>query len=494
MPGSHKTKKLLKNPNDLKEIAEHLRPRGSYDPLPPPRGYPLPAYIRRKFSFAPQLPNMSKISLMPDFASSSLDLGVEIDDLEAPNISHDTPITLWVRYSPENVQKRNGLDRQPATLKPSLPRLDTNVTSSGNPGRRDSPITVINRKFQDLQQSDLRRRPSIRRSYGQDFLCDQSKSSASTPHSDYSSEYDSHSSDSPSSATITPRTALSFANDKVYCAGSPHNDHSSSYADQLREISEMESRLLKRLAEMTPNLFGSFCIIDLQLPDYPIRVTSHDMLPVDLAADEVLFLDQSDLGFPYQVKTMFNGARNLQVLPIVADLVDVHGSSARPSHLVVGQIDLTDFLSSQPDLDKDVWLAIAYEEMDKAGVRRTYPRPGSLSKNLILAGTEAEQAIELIRSLHRDYFIIGISDVESREFGITMVSPTLYASKEIRGKGFLDLAQLNGRLNIPQRFVTRVKWQTPGLRDKLYCIPMSGPYLVCWLCFLVDSDLPHIWT
>lgn len=217
------------------------------------------------------------------------------------------------------------------------------------------------------------------------------------------------------------------------------------------------------------------------------------MLPVDLAADEVLFLDQSDLATPYQVKTMSNGSRNLQILPIMADLVDLHGSSARPSHLVVGQIDLTELLSSQPDLDEDVWLAIAYEEMDKAGVHRTYPRPGSLSKKLILAGSEAEQAIELIRSLHRDYFIIGMCDSERKKFDITMVSPTLYASKEIRSKDFLDFGRLSSRLKIPQRFVTRVKWQTAGLRDKLYCVPMSGPQLVCWLCFLVDGDLPKIW-
>ncbi|KAL8774062.1 MAG: hypothetical protein Q9209_001170 [Squamulea sp. 1 TL-2023] len=491
MPGSHMSKKLLKNSNHLEEIAEHLRPRGSYDPLPPPGGYPLPAYIRRKFSFAPQLPNVSKISLMPDFASSSLDLGVEIDDSEARNISHDTSTTLWIRYSLENLRGRNDLDQQPATLKPSLPRLDTNLLSSGKAGRRDSSFTVSNRNLQDVQ---LRRPRSIRRPHGQESLRGQSKSSASTPHSEFSSDWDSLASKSSSSTTITPRTALSFADDKVYQAGSPRNDHTSFYADQLSNISDVESRLLRRLAMVTPNLFGSFCVIDLQLPGYPIRVTSHDMLPVDLAAGEVLFLDQSDLGTPYQVKTMSNRTKDLQILPIVADLVDLHGSSARPSHLVVGQIDLTDFLSSQPDLDEDVWLAIAYEEMDKAGVRRTYPRPGSLSRKLILAGTEAEQAIELIRSLHRDYLIIGISDTTSRKFNITMVSPTLYASKEIRGKDFLDFPQLSSRLNIPQRFVTRVKWQTRGLRNKLYCVPMSGPELVCWLCFLVDSDLPDIWV
>ncbi|KAL8863336.1 MAG: hypothetical protein Q9178_000016 [Gyalolechia marmorata] len=497
MPGSRITRKLFKDPNDLKELAEHLRPRGSYDPLPPPGGYPLPAYIKRKFSFAPQLPIASKISLMPDFASSSLDLGVEIDDSEARNISHDTPTSLWVRYSLESLRQRNASDRQQATSKPSLPRLDTDVASDDKTGRHDSGVAVNNPNDDDQHapQTAIRRPHSIRRSRGQDSLRHRRAPAASSTQSEYSTDWDTSASDEQSSTTTTttPRTVLNFTDEKFYPPGSPHTNNGPFSAGHFANADEVTSRVVKQLAERTPNLMGSFCIIDLQLPGYPIRVTSHDMLPKDLADDEVLFLDPSDVGTPYQVKTVCNGARKLQILPIVADLVDVREASARPSHLVVGQVDLTEFLSSQPELDEDVWLAIAYEEMDKAGIRRTYPRSGSLAKDLILAGTKAERAIEMIGSLHRDYFIIGISDAEKRTFGITMVSPTLFASKEVRGKDFLDFPKLSSRLNTPQRFVTRVKWQTAGLRDRLYCIPMSGPHLVCWLCFLVDSELPDLW-
>ncbi|KAI4279471.1 MAG: hypothetical protein L6R38_005038 [Xanthoria sp. 2 TBL-2021] len=480
MPGSRMTKKLLKNPNDLKEVAEHLRPRGSYDPLPPPGGFPLPHYIRRKFSFAPQVPNVSKISLMPDFASSSLDLGIEIDDSEARGISHDTPISLWVRYSLESLRERNARNRQQITSKPSLPRLNTNLPSNDKIGRHESDVAVRTQSYNHhhLQQPALRHSRSIRRSRGQESLRHRRTSAASTTRSESSSEYDTLGFNARSTTTMTPQTALSLADEKIH---------------HLTSTDEVEARLLSWLAEVVPNLFGSFCIIDLQLPGYPIRVTSHDMLPVDLAPDEVLFLDSSHLGHPYQVETVSNGSQKLEIVSIVADLVDIRGSSAQPSHLVVGQVDLTEFMCSQPELDEDVWLALAYEEMDKAGVRRTYPRPGSVPRNLILKGSEAERGIEVIRSLHRDYFIIGMSDGETREFGITMVSPTLYASKEVRGKEFLDFARLKTQLNTPQRFVTRVQWQTAGQRDKLYCVPMSGPHLVCWLCFLVHSHLPDIW-
>ncbi|KAL8994930.1 MAG: hypothetical protein Q9169_005231 [Polycauliona sp. 2 TL-2023] len=482
MPSSRRTGKLLKNPNDLKEIAEHLRPRGSYDPMPPPGGFPLPAYIRRKFCFAPQLPNVSNISLMPDFASSSADLGIEIDDSEARGIMHNTPTSLWVHYSLESLRERNASDRKRAMTKPVLPRLETNISSSKKMSEYDgrTAVGMPSCNHQYLEYPELRHSRSIRRSRGQESLRQQHLSASSNSPIDCSSSGDTVGFNVLSSTTMTPWTGLGFADERLH--------HSTN-------IDAIVPGLVKRFAEVIPNLFGSFCIIDLQLPGYPIRVTSHDMLPVDLAPDKVLFLDSSDMGTPYQVKTVSNGSRKLQILPIVADLVDIHSSTAQPSHLVVGQVDLTEFLSSQPDLDEtDVWLALAYEEMDKAGVRQTYPRPSSFPRHSTTFGTEAEQGIEIIRSLHRDYFIIGMTDTQTREFGITMVSPTLQASKEVRGKGFVDFARLNRQLNNPQHFVTRVKWQTVGQRDKLYCVPMSGPHLVCWLCFLVDRDLPDLWT
>ncbi|KAL8806142.1 MAG: hypothetical protein Q9182_001543 [Xanthomendoza sp. 2 TL-2023] len=487
MPNSRSARTLSKNQDSLKELADHLRPGGSYDPLPPPGGFPLPAYIRRKFSFAPQLPNVSKISLMPDFASSSLDLGIPLDKSEARGISFDTPVSLWVHYSPEVHARKNVIERQQPDLRSSLPRIDTNPAIGNIEYHLSDAVNIASHEDRHSRHSNHRRPQSIRRSCGQESL---RLETASTARSSQKSEC----SLSPyphRSGMATPATIFSSVEEEMYGTASPCDQGESAYATHFSNANAAESRLLRRLAETCPNLLGSFCIIDLQLPGYPIRVTSHDMLPVDLAPDEVLYLDQSDMGAPYKIKTASNGKKELRILPIVADLMDIHASSARPSHLVVGQIDLTDLLQSLPDLDEDVWLTIAYEEMAKAGIRRTYRVRDSPTKDA--HPRETEQAIELIRSLHRDYFIIGMSNADRKEFGITMVSPTLYASKEVRGKYFLDFAKLSSRLKIPQRFVTRVKWQTPGLRNKLYCVPMSGPHLVCWLCFLVDSDFPDIW-
>ncbi|KAI4235030.1 MAG: hypothetical protein L6R40_006576 [Gallowayella cf. fulva] len=494
MPHSRNVRKLFKDSDDLTDLAAHLRPRGSYDPLPPPGGYPLPAYIRRKFSFAPQLPNISKISLMPDFASSSLDLSIEPEKSSALFISHTTPVSLWVQYNPERSSSRRGVERQQKTSRPSLPRINTNLASGTQVQRADGGVAVVlpSNGRRNSQQLNTRHAGSSPKSVGQRSLRMQT---ASTIGSDHYPEWDRLSSYTQVSSPGTPETVISSAGEEVYRVRSARSHSTTGQVSHTTRADEVESRLLKRLAERSPNVLGSFCIIDLQLPGFPIRVTSHDMLPVDLAPDEVLFLDRSDLGPPYQIKTASDGKKELQILPIVADLVDIDGASARPSHLVVGQIDLTDFLQSESDEDEDedVWLTIAYEELEKAGMHYALPR-GYRSKAASSTGAERERSVELIRSLHRDYFIIGMSGMDQRQFGITMVSPTLYASKELRRKDFLDFPKLASRLNIPQRFVTRVKWGTAGLRDKLYCVPMSGPHLVCWLCFLVDSDLPDIWA
>ncbi|KAL8950421.1 MAG: hypothetical protein Q9222_003536 [Ikaeria aurantiellina] len=486
MPSSDESRKLLKNPNHLKEAADHLRPRGSYDPLPPPGGYPLPAYIRRKFSFAPQLASMSKISLMPDFASSSLDLNLQLDDSDAKQISHETPVSLRIRYSLESLPEDVNLEQQlymRARARSMLPRIDTTISNLQSNCYFSSQdlASLPDQGYDDASYIDTRPSRSLRRVHGVKSLRSHTISSSendtnSTCHT--VDEYDE------SSEPLTPGTLLSSIDYDI-----------DDLPTEVSVFDASEFQPTERLAQEAPNLFGSFCVVDLQLDGNPVRVTSQDMLPADLSPDEALFLAKDETDVPYAVKTTFHGERKLETLPVEGDLLDITQNSPRlASHRFVGQIDLTEFFDDnleKDEEDEDVWLVIAYEEMDKARIRRTIRRPtGQRSRS---HEDQAEQVSEAVRSLHRDYFIVGIAGREEQNFSITMVSPTLSASKEIRRPGFLDFSHLKNSFSRPQRFVTRVNWQTPGHRDKLYCIPLSGPELVCWLCFLVDRNLPDLW-
>lgn len=489
MSSSRNSKRHLKNPNDLIKGVQHLRPRGSYDPLPPPGGYPLPASIRKKFSFAPQIPNLSQISLMPDFTSSSLDLGVRLDHSEVKKISRETPTSLYIHYSLLSLPDTLGVQQPLATPRSSLPRINTATRAqirSKRPQNRADAVSVVDFGNIQNQQPQIQISQSLRRVLGRESL---QTLPISTSHGDLYLGSPSVSSVAESSEPSSPRTFLtSWDKDFSDLTTQIGTDCGSQHPG----IDAVECRLVKRLANDTPNLLGTFFIIDLQLPGNPIRVTSQDILPTDLAPDEMLFYDDDVMEIPYKLLTMYEGSQKSQHLPFEGDLVVNDCSKMQPTHRFIGQIDLTNFLEKELEDNEDVWLMIAYEEMDKAGIRRSGGRP--ITDPAVAAPhVEAEQIPQVIKSLHRDYLVIGFSSAPKPHFSITLLSPTLSSRKEINHPGFLDWTTLDEHLSTPQPFITWVNWQTVRLPDKLYCIPMFGPGLVCWLCFLVDNDLPEIW-
>ncbi|KAL8872471.1 MAG: hypothetical protein Q9174_001901 [Haloplaca sp. 1 TL-2023] len=478
MPIPSNPRKLLKNPNALLEATQHLRPRGSYDPLPPPGGYPLPAYIRRKFSFAPQLSEISLLSLMPDFASSSLELGNtaddwdDIDELEIQQTAFGTPFSLQVQYTPKKIIPKM---RQPAPKHTPVeaPPIFYSSSTSRNPIfcaiQSPSPVGT------PLKSYDLRRVRGQKALYG---------TGGSVVSSDVVSE---HSTVSP---YTTPRSSIDFSRaessefSSLEEAISPSGPSEFGQADH-----QMTNGLIKRLSEQSPNLFKSFCIIDLQLEGNPIRCTSQDMAPIDLDCDECLYLDENSIGKPFELHMMTDGQRKIPTVPIQGGLVNIRDGSVCPSHRFLGHVILANE-HIEGDEDFDVWFAIAEEEMEKAGIRRTYQKGKGPMDQACFTDEKVPEAVE---SLHRDYFVIGIADKETKEWAITMASPTLLASK-MQSPSFFDFGRFGARLDIPERFVCHVVWQTKGLRDRVYLVPMIGPKgLVAWLAFLVDQGLPNLW-
>lgn len=491
MSSSWNNRRSLKNSKDLVKGIKHLRPRGSYDPLPPPGGFPLPASIRKKFSFAPQLSNLSQISLMPDFASSSL-VGIELDDSEAKKVTNETPTSLYVHYSLLSLPDTLDIRLPAATLQPPLPKADgfsSSAKSERQRPRKDDDIVSITEIWETKNQQSIRPAQSLRRVRGRESL---QKLTTSSSYGDSYSGSPAFSSVAGSSKPSSPKTAFTSL-DEDFCDLTTQTD--TDCAIQRPGLDEVQSRLVKRLAHDTPNLFQTFFIIDLQLMNV-VRVTSHDILPTGLAPDEVIFYDEDLQEIPYKLLTISDDEQQTQHLVFEGDLVINGGVSTQPSHRFIGQIDLTNFLEKELEDNEDVWLAIAYEEMEKSGVparrgkygRRRWADPAPAAPHV-----EAEQVPDVMKALHRDYFVIGFSSTPNPHFSITLLSPTLSARKEINHPGFLDWKRLEEHLSKPQPFITWVQWQTVQLSDKLYCIPMFGPDLVCWLCFLVDSDLPEIW-
>ncbi|KAI4182709.1 MAG: hypothetical protein LQ346_006513 [Caloplaca aetnensis] len=488
MSSSRNTRRSLKNPKDLVKGIQHLRPRGSYDPLPPPGGFPLPASIRKKFSFAPQLANLSQISLMPDFASSSVALGIELDESEARRVRNETPTSIYIQYSLLGSADTLNVQQGTAVPEPRLHRVDGAENERERLREDDHAVGMMGSGEIETRQS-IRPSRSLRRVRGRDSL---QKMTASSSYDESDSGSPVFSSIGGSTEPSSPRRACTPL-DQDFSDLNTQNGFDCTL--QRPRLDEVQSRLVERLAHDTRNLFQSYFIIDLQLMN-AVRVTSHDIIPTGLAPDEVIFYDEDLQEIPYKLLTVSDGEKQTQHMLFEGDLVINGGASTQPRHRFIGQIDLTNFLAREWEANEDVWLAIAYEEMEKSGV----PRRGKYGRRrwadpapTVPPHVEAELVPEVLKALHRDYFVIGFSSTPAPHFSITLVSPTLAARKEINHPGFLDWNSLEEQLSGPQPFVTRVQWQSVQLPDKLYCIPMFGPDLVCWLCFLVDGDVPEIW-
>lgn len=270
MPGSRDSRRLSKNATDLVKGVQHLRPRGSYDPLPPPGGYPLPASIRKKFSFSPELANLSQISLMLDFASSTQDLGIQLDQSEAKKTSNGTPTSLYVHYSLLSLSET--LDGRQTLV---IPQHSLSGISSASPARHEGSWLGEDEDTDSImssggligQQPRLQPSRSLRRMHARDSLRIRDTSS---PQTDLYSGSSTHLSSTESTEPSSPRTSLTSSGED-FSDPTTHIGDGPNYTPQSRGHDELEHRLVKRLADDCPNLFGTFFIIDLQLPDNPSK-------------------------------------------------------------------------------------------------------------------------------------------------------------------------------------------------------------------------------
>ncbi|KAL9044689.1 MAG: hypothetical protein Q9214_002192 [Letrouitia sp. 1 TL-2023] len=489
-PKIQRPKRLLKNPNHVAEIANHLRPRGSYDPLPPPGGYPLPHCIKRKFSLAPQLPNFSRLSSMSDIRFSTLDLSNEIGASDALHVVRNTPTSLFVHYSLISLPETADSQQYDQLSQPQPSEVSTAGTAESHRCSHQDLSTGMPSPENEIQDhvrgQRLRSLRSLFQLHATDnhlidespemSLVDSYSSSSSSTNSDISR---------PSPQLTLPGSINDTAKDDVGI----FSRNEMFFAEKRIEDEKLYRRLIERLADEVPNLFRCFSITDFQPPRDASWVGSRPLLSgIYFEPQESTLLVNDRVGVVGKLETVFDGERIAYVLPFEGSLLTVGDKVPRSSHQFFGQIDLTNFIGNQFHTGYDVWLEIAYEEMAKANINRT------VREIIHDAGSEIKQSLNVLESLHRDYFVIGLPNSTSANYKITLASPTLTASKEISENGFLDFKKAEIQLCQGKEFITKVRWKAAGLRDKLYCIPMFGTELKCWLCFLVDNELPDIWN
>lgn len=241
-----------------------------------------------------------------------------------------------------------------------------------------------------------------------------------------------------------------------------------------------------------------FYVKNPQFPGSPIAVTSKDLLPTySLCRDEADYLIKESLTEPWQIQVKPYGEQKLYSVVLEGDLYSVSGSSNHPTHRFIASIDLTKFVESVRFLEcdiwnwvpqsPDIWLEITHEEMRKNGMCIADPPvrfdPKRISKKIRL-----DTAMDIIKEVYRDFFVLGLSNPPEGTYKVTHISRSIV--EPYRSGSAPDPTSLAGNLAKGYSFHAELAWDT--LR-RVYCVPLFGPELNCWLCFLVDRSLPVMW-
>lgn len=253
--------------------------------------------------------------------------------------------------------------------------------------------------------------------------------------------------------------------------------------------------ILTQLRNHVPNLLGSFCIVSLQLPGYPVQVASKDLfLRDDLAEGQAYFIPDKVMEQPWVIRQEFLNDGLIDQLTIQGDIFE-RNLGSKASHRFVGQLDLTALVrdltgGSSPLLathDEGPWLSITHEEMDNSRARRSHQAEVHFPHSAV---------VDAIRLLHACYFIVKRSD---NGYDITHLAPDLIQSigpdyEDLPTTAFLDLESLRERFERGEKFCTKVLWEASKVHEWLYCIPHFCPDLESWLCFIVDGNHESFWA
>ena len=456
----------------IKETLRKLLPgsENKYVPLPN-GGYGLPAIVKRKFSFPAQLPNISTLSLLPDFNSLHHDhFDKCLQSSQQAQTTTNPQHPLRIRYSlTRSMESINEPEQRQST--PSLRRISRRISK---------PNSLVS-----IPESEGS-------SEGEFASQDSSFTNATTvinitPRTSHSPESTISSSDTrhlatPSSGSWPTQTS---STDRVPSKG--------------RIFLSVRDQIIWKLEGCVPNILRQFYIIDLQLEGNPIAVVSQDLLPDHhLDRNEAHFLTDSLPETTSQICVQtYAGGESYSVI-LQGDFYSCSSDFRRPTHRFIAKLDLTRYVESvrkgandiwryEPQ-KPDLWLELAHEEESENGAPIKTP-PTRYEAKGVSKKERLDIAMEVITDFYHDFFVLGLVDAAHQLYEMTHVSQGIF--KIDQGSGAPpDLPSLVSRLQNGKCFYADLTW---GGSKRVYCIPMYGPKLNSWLCFLVDRALPIVW-
>ncbi|KAL9117414.1 MAG: hypothetical protein Q9187_006050 [Circinaria calcarea] len=254
------------------------------------------------------------------------------------------------------------------------------------------------------------------------------------------------------------------------------------------------------------HLAGSFCIVDLQLPGYPVGVVSSDLVPEEeLQGDEALFLEEQYLGKSGQICINESSFGVTYHLIIKGDLVEC--STQLATHRFIAQVNITELALRTPlkqveataenvktDEEDDVWMIIAREEMEANRSSRTpisakldQTSPPNTVRSSLPADLESSTDVALVRQSYECCFVISPLASTAQDYDITHVSRSIVSRlpqhKTLRARYPRSADCIIALLAKGEQCTANLNDRISGKNGSLCCNPMFGPDLNCWLCF-----------
>ena len=155
----------------------------------------------------------------------------------------------------------------------------------------------------------------------------------------------------------------------------------------------------------------------------------------------------------------------------------------------------------------DVWLDIAFTESQSRRINSrgrqhsTYAPPTPSARSARSSASSVDDVLDSfvssLQSLYSDFFLLGKSPLDDDCYEIANVSPKVYEAKEYvdghLSKSPRDTIEtLSANLTQDTPFTLSVNWGSRGEPKQLYCSPLYGQSTVTWICFLVDPHVPML--
>ena len=281
---------------------------------------------------------------------------------------------------------------------------------------------------------------------------------------------------------------------------SEHTTVPSGFSNSLRDFDHLQRR--------TNQFIQSLCIVNTRLRDRPIIVTSKDLIPKKpLSIGEGLYLDDylDEQDWIIQDSTDEDSHQLYHLLlkyPLndhvsKGPAEDTHQEiSSDSGYCMYAQVDITEMVEGIFfDLwAEDVWLKIAADELKKLTVRQSvFWQHISLLHQPLLAKEELWEIVSSIRSFYELHFVLSLQATFSTTYKTTYVSSGLLQF----GKDLIlrimtiihEKQQISYLLQRGERFFFDTRQDLTEPRQLICCVPMFGPVLTCWLCFLISGSI-----